>query len=48
MLLTVGDGKIGFRNNGHLGVDVYINATEGNVNIGKNVAIGLKTKNMYS
>ena len=45
--LSVGAGKISFGNNGHLGVDVYINASEGNVNIGNFVAVAPKTQ-IYS
>ena len=43
-LLTTGIGRIIIGNNGHLGVDVYINATKGNVIIGDNVAIAPKTQ----
>ena len=45
--IAVGTGKINFGNNGHLGVDVYINASRGNVNIGDYVAIAPKTQ-IYS
>lgn len=45
--LCVDNGKINFGDNGHLGVDVYINASERNVNIGNNVAIAPKTQ-IYS
>jgi maltose O-acetyltransferase len=45
--IAVGAGKITIKNNGHLGVDVYINATKGNINIGNNVAIAPKTQ-IYS
>ena len=43
-LLTTGKGKIIIGSNGHLGVDVYINATKGNVKIGDNVSIAPKTQ----
>ena len=46
--LTVGNsGSISCGNDGHLGVDVYINATKGNVRIGNNVAIAAKVQ-IYS
>ncbi len=45
--LTVGIGRINFGNNGHIGVGVYINASEGNVIIGDYVAIAPKTQ-IYS
>ena len=45
--LAVGNGKICFGSNGHIGVDVYINSSEGNVNIGDYVAIAPKTQ-IYS
>lgn len=35
--LAVGNGNIIFGNNGLLGVNSYINASKGNVNIGNNV-----------
>jgi len=45
--IAVGKGKIDIENDGHLGVDVYINATKGNINIGNNVAIAPRTQ-IYS
>jgi acetyltransferase-like isoleucine patch superfamily enzyme len=45
--LAVGTGKISFGNNGHLGVDVYLNASKGNISIGNHVAIAPKTQ-IYS
>jgi len=45
--IAVGTGKIKFGDNGHLGVDVYINASRGNINIGDYVAIAPKTQ-IYS
>ena len=45
--IAVGKGKITIGDNGHLGVDVYINATQGSVNIGNNVAIAPKAQ-IYS
>lgn len=45
--LAVGTGSINLGSNGHLGVDVYINASQGNVNIGDYVAIAPKTQ-IYS
>jgi len=44
---AVGNGKIKLGSNGHLGVDVYINASQGNVIIGNYVAIAPKTQ-IYS
>lgn len=46
-LLAIGKGRIIIGNNGHLGVDVYINASEGNINIGNYVAVAPKTQ-IYS
>ena len=45
--IAVGTGNINIKNNGHLGVDVYINATKGNINIGNNVAIAPRAQ-IYS
>jgi acetyltransferase-like isoleucine patch superfamily enzyme len=45
--LTVCRGTIKFGSNGHLGVDCYLNATEGNICIGDNVLIAPKTQ-IYS
>jgi acetyltransferase-like isoleucine patch superfamily enzyme len=46
-LINVGTGSVIFGNNGHLGVDAYINAARGCVSIGDNVAIAPKTQ-IYS
>jgi len=45
--IAIGAGTINFGNNGHLGVDVYINASLGNINIGDYVAVAPKTQ-IYS
>ncbi len=45
--INVGSGSVSFGNDGHLGVDVYINASKGNVTIGDHVAIAPKTQ-IYS
>ncbi len=45
--ISVGTGKIFFGDNGHLGVDVYLNASKGNINIGNYVAIAPKAQ-IYS
>lgn len=45
--IATGSGSISFGNNGHLGVDVYLNATVGNIDIGDNVSIAPKTQ-IYS
>lgn len=46
-ILAVGKGQIIIGDNGHLGIRVYINATEGIVKIGNNVAIAPYTQ-IYS
>jgi len=45
--LAVGGGTISFGDNGHLGVDVYLNASKGNITIGNYVAIAPRTQ-IYS
>lgn len=45
--INVGSGTLTCGNDGHLGVDVYINAARANVRIGNNVAIAPKTQ-IYS
>lgn len=46
-LFTVGTGKITIGNDGHIGVDTYLNASEGEIIIKNNVQIGSKV-HMYS
>jgi acetyltransferase-like isoleucine patch superfamily enzyme len=45
--IAVGNGSISFGDHGHLGVDVYLNASKGNIVIGNHVAIAPKTQ-IYS
>jgi len=45
--LAVGNGKISFGNNGHLGVGAYLNASKGKISIGNHVAIAPKVQ-IYS
>jgi acetyltransferase-like isoleucine patch superfamily enzyme len=46
--LSVGTkGKINIGNNGHIGVDTYLNASDGTINIGNNTGIGSKV-HIYS
>lgn len=45
--IVIGDGKISFGDDGHLGVDVYLNAYKGSISIGNNVAIAPKSQ-IYS
>jgi acetyltransferase-like isoleucine patch superfamily enzyme len=45
--ITIGTGKISIGNSGHIGVDVYLNASQGSIIIGDNVAIASKTQ-IYS
>jgi len=45
--IAVGEGEITFGNDGHLGVDVYVNASKGSIMVGNNVAIAPKCQ-IYS
>ena len=45
--ISVDSGHISIGNDGHIGVDTYLNASKGNIIIGNNVQIGSKVQ-IYS